>query len=308
MFSFIMFPSFFPQVPSVGHPMRPYRLPSSRTRRAGSALVRRSAMFHSPTYMEEKKQHDVKLKFVREQIEREFVELKWIALLSFRIRRGALLPMGSVEMIDEYHSSSVRATETHLYGGEEAARRQAQVRPGADRARICRTQMDPRHFRIRRGALLPMGSVEMIDEYHSSSVRATEMALSSAPSSKSQNFHARARRTGGHGHGTTFSKLDGSTIHPPVPRTVRRYGPCDGGDGSDLSAFEIKISPHFKSARARRTGGHGHGTTFSKLDGSTIHTVSRRQQSVQLILTFARRGSARGTAPRTPYCTEVRPV
>ncbi|TKA53990.1 hypothetical protein B0A53_03270 [Rhodotorula sp. CCFEE 5036] len=33
---------------------------------------------HSPTYMEEKKQHDVKLKFVREQIEREFVELKWI--------------------------------------------------------------------------------------------------------------------------------------------------------------------------------------------------------------------------------------
>ncbi|GAA6026679.1 hypothetical protein JCM8202_002088 [Rhodotorula sphaerocarpa] len=32
----------------------------------------------SPTYTEEKKQHDVKIKFVREQIEREFVELKWI--------------------------------------------------------------------------------------------------------------------------------------------------------------------------------------------------------------------------------------
>jgi hypothetical protein len=29
------------------------------------------------------------------------------------------------------------------------------------------------------------------------------------PSSKSQNFHARARRTGGHGHGTTFSTKDG---------------------------------------------------------------------------------------------------
>ncbi|GAA6021195.1 hypothetical protein JCM8202_001892 [Rhodotorula sphaerocarpa] len=32
----------------------------------------------SPAYTEEKEQHDVKIKFVREQIEREFVELKWI--------------------------------------------------------------------------------------------------------------------------------------------------------------------------------------------------------------------------------------
>ena len=66
--------------------------------------------------------------------------------------------------------------------------------------------------------------------------------------------------------------------HGPYLRTVRGTG------GRAPCAPPSSKSQNFH-ARARRTGGHGHGTTFSKLDGSTIHTVSRRQQSVQL-LTF----------------------
>ena len=46
-------------------------------------------------------------------------------------------------------------------------------------------------------------------------VRGTDARAPCAPlSSKSQDFYARARRTGGHGYGTTFSSFD-SLYSPP---------------------------------------------------------------------------------------------